>query len=71
MSQNEPVSAKRFAERLGISERCLLRWCRSGKVIGARKHVLTGKWVIYPPAKLALDTMASKSVHMLPKGGAE
>ena len=66
MSHQEPVSARRFAEQLGITERCLLRWCRAGKVLGARKHVLTGKWVIYPPAKLALDAMTGHSLRKLP-----
>lgn len=70
MSHQEPITVRRFAEQLGISERCLLRWCRDGKVIGARKHVLTGKWVIYPPAKLALDCMNPISLRQLTKGGA-
>lgn len=56
MSQQEGISVRRFAEQLGVSERCLLSWCRAGKIIGARKHPLTKKWTIYPPAKLALDT---------------
>jgi phage antirepressor YoqD-like protein len=56
MSHKEPISVRRFAEHLGISERCLLRWCRDGKVIGARKHPLTKRWVIYPPARLATGT---------------
>lgn len=56
MSQNDGISIKLFAENLGVSERCLLSWCRAGKVIGARKHPLTKKWTIYPPAKLATGT---------------
>jgi len=70
MSQQDGISLKRFAENLGVSERVLLRWCRAGKVVGARKHVLTGKWVIYPPAKLCLDGMYPQSLRMLSKGGA-
>ena len=53
MSQNDGISLRRFAEQIGVSERCLLGWCRAGKVIGARKHPLTKRWTIYPPAKLA------------------
>jgi hypothetical protein len=56
MSHQDGISVRCFAAQLGVSERCLLKWCRAGKVIGARKHVLTGKWVIYPPAKLATGT---------------
>jgi hypothetical protein len=70
MSQQDGISLKRFAENLGVSERCLLRWCRAGKVVGARKHPLTKKWTIYPPAKLALDSMYPQSLRMLTKGGA-
>jgi len=70
MSQQDGIPLKRFAENLGVSERVLLRWCRAGKVVGARKHVLTGKWVIYPPSKLCLDGMYPQSLRMLSKGGA-
>lgn len=66
MSHQNGISLRRFAEQTGVTERTLLRWCRAGKVIGARKHVLTGKWVIYPPAKLALDSMTGHSLRMLP-----
>ena len=56
MSHLDGIPIRRFAEQVGISERCLLNWCRAGKVIGARKHPLTKKWTIYPPAKLATGT---------------
>ena len=56
MSHQDGISIKRFAEQIGVSERCLLRWCRDGRVVGARKHPLTKKWTIYPPAKLATGT---------------
>lgn len=70
MSHQDGISVKRFAEQIGVSERCLVGWCRAGKVVGARKHPLTKKWTIYPPAKLALDAMTGNSLRMLPKGGA-
>lgn len=70
MSHQDGISLKRFAENLGVSEGCLLRWCRAGKVVGARKHPLTKKWTIYPLAKLALDAMSGNSLRVLPKGGA-
>jgi hypothetical protein len=54
MSQIEGISLRRYAQQVGLSESYLLRLCRAGRVIGARKHVLTKKWVIYPPAKLVL-----------------
>lgn len=56
MSQQDGISLHRFAAQIGVSERCLLRWCRDGRVVGARKHPLTKKWTIYPPAKLATGT---------------
>lgn len=52
MSHQDGITLRRFAEKVGLSESYLLRLCRSGRVIGARKHVLTKKWMIYPPAKL-------------------
>lgn len=65
MSQQDGISLRRFAEKTGFSESYLLRLCRAGRVIGARKHVQTKKWIIYPPAKLVLG-WASRQ----PKGGA-
>lgn len=56
MSHQEPISLTRFAAQIGVTERCLRRWCTQGKIIGARKHPLTKRWVIYPPAKLATGT---------------
>ncbi len=49
---SEPVSVRKFAERLGVSEALILHYCRRGRIWGARKHPLTKKWWIYPPAKL-------------------
>lgn len=70
MSQQDGIPLKRFAEKIGVSERCMLRWVKAGKVIGARKHVLTKKWVIYPPAKLAFDRPHPHSLSIPTKGGA-
>lgn len=56
MSQQDGISLRRFAAQIGVSENCLRKWCMAGKVIGARKHPLTKKWTIYPPAKLATGT---------------
>lgn len=50
--QQEGVSLRTFSELTGLSERALLRYARTGRIIGARKHPLTRKWWIYPPAKL-------------------
>lgn len=66
MSHHDGISLRRFAEQIGVSEGCLLRWCRAGKVVGARKHPLTKRWTIYPPAKLALDAMSGNSLRKLP-----
>jgi hypothetical protein len=48
----EPLSLRRFAEKLGMSEVQALFYCRRGRIFGARKYPLTKKWWIYPPAKL-------------------
>lgn len=65
MSQQDGISLRRFAEQSGLSESYLLRLCRAGRVFGARKHPLTKRWVIYPPAKLLPGTNWRSS-----KGGA-
>jgi hypothetical protein len=46
------VSLRAFAARLGLREARLLSWCRKGRILGARKHPLTKKWWIFPPAKI-------------------
>lgn len=70
MSHQEPISVRRYAEQIGVDEKTILRWCRAGKIIGARKHALTHRWVIFPPAKLALNIMHGNSLRKLPAGGA-
>jgi hypothetical protein len=55
MSQQQPIPFDRFARGLGISLRELETLCAEGKILGARKHPFTGKWCIYPPAKLVLS----------------
>lgn len=49
---NKGMSLRAFAEKSGISIGCLQKYCREGKVFGARRHPLTKAWWIYPPAKL-------------------
>lgn len=46
------VSVRSFAARLGLREQTVLKYCRQGRIFGARQHALTRKWWIYPPAKL-------------------
>lgn len=50
--QQEGVSLATFARTTGLSERSLQNYAKAGRIIGARKHPLTKKWWIYPPAKL-------------------
>ena len=50
--QQEGVSLATFSLTTGVSVRRLLHYCHLGRIIGARKHPLTKKWWIYPPAKL-------------------
>lgn len=54
MSHSQGQSLRQFAEQTGLSEHLLQSYCRSGKIIGARKHPLTKKWWIYPPAIFAM-----------------
>jgi transcriptional regulator with XRE-family HTH domain len=54
------LSLTAFAERMGLSINHVQRLCRSGRIFGARKHPLTKKWWIYPPAKLLCDTRAKR-----------
>ncbi|MBW8329125.1 MAG: hypothetical protein K0M48_08270 [Thiobacillus sp.] len=68
MSQQDGISLRRFAEQVGLSESYLLRLCRAGRIIGARKHVLTKKWIVYPPARLVLGWSARPVTAS--KGGA-
>lgn len=50
--QQEGMSLRRFSEQTGVSEKALYRYAKAGRIIGARKHPLTRKWWIYPPAKI-------------------
>lgn len=50
--QQEGVSLATFSHMTGVSEAQLLKYARAGRIVGARKHPLTKKWWIYPPAKL-------------------
>lgn len=50
--QQQGVSLATFSHTTGISEKQLRKYALAGRIIGARKHPLTKKWWIYPPAKL-------------------
>lgn len=61
------IPLREFARSIGVSETCMQRWCRAGKVFGARLHPLTRKWWIYPPAKLLCvprNLRADSSIRM-------
>lgn len=51
-SRCEPVSLRSFALSTGLSLGQLYKFCNQGRILGARKHVLTKQWWIYPPAKI-------------------
>jgi hypothetical protein len=55
--QDGGVSLATFARMTGVSERALQKYAKAGRIIGARKHHLTRKWWIYPPAKLITGRM--------------
>jgi hypothetical protein len=46
------LSADSFALTHGLSIQLVQKYCRDGRIFGARKHPLTKKWWIYPPAKI-------------------
>ena len=54
--QQEGVSVATFARQSGLRESQILYYIRRGRIIGARRHPLTKKWWIYPPAKLVLGS---------------
>ena len=46
------LSANAFAELHGLSKSKVIELCKKGRIFGARKHVITKHWWIYPPAKI-------------------
>ena len=62
------LSCRTFAVRHGLSHKFVLRWCKEGKIFGARKHALTKQWWIYPPAKLLCEPRAKRASTSSPKG---
>lgn len=50
--QQQGVSLVAFSLVTGVSAAQLQRYAKAGRIIGARKHPLTKKWWVYPPAKL-------------------
>jgi hypothetical protein len=56
--QTGGVSLTTYSRLTGISERRLQHYARIGRIIGARKHPLTKKWWIYPPAKLLMGRLS-------------
>jgi hypothetical protein len=57
------LSVNAFAEKMGLSINHITHLCRQGKIFGARKHPLTKKWWIYPPAKLLCQPRSQKRVN--------
>jgi len=52
ITNRDPVSLRAFAERTGLSVQLLQKYCKQGRILGARKHHLTKHWWIYPPARI-------------------
>ena len=44
--QQEGVSAQTFAASAGLSVQSVIRYCKAGRIIGARQHPLTKRWWI-------------------------
>ncbi len=53
MSNQQGITPRTFAILRGLSESFVVRCCRDGRIVGARKNPLTKKWIIFPPAQLA------------------
>lgn len=49
------ITARTFAEKHGLSAAYVVNLCRKGKIFGAKLHVTTRQWWIYPPAKLVCE----------------
>jgi len=62
MSQSEGVTVGRFARDHGFTENFVRRLAKTGRIIGARKHPLTKKWIIFPPAKLVLSRLSQGGI---------
>ena len=63
MHQQKGVSLRAFSEQTGIREGQLLHYIHKGQILGARKHPLTKKWWVYPPAKLVLGAAHSPRIQ--------
>ncbi len=50
--QQEAMSLAVFSLQSGKSVKYLQKLAKAGRIIGARQDLLTGKWWIYPPAKI-------------------
>ena len=50
--QDGGMSLEAFAQQSGKSLRHIQKCAKAGRIMGARKHPLTKKWWVYPPAKL-------------------
>ncbi len=48
----QPRSVATFCRQTGFTEATILKYAKAGRLLGARKHPLTKKWWIYPPAIL-------------------
>lgn len=52
MSQVEGKTLQRLSWETGISLDLLQHYCLKGRIIGARKHPLTKRWLVFPPCTL-------------------
>ena len=57
MSQAEGKTLNRLSYETGISVATLQHYCQKGRIIGAQKHPLTKRWVVYPPCQLITGTV--------------
>lgn len=56
MSQAEGKTLNRLSYETGISVETLQHYCQKGRIIGAQKHPLTKRWIVFPPCKLVTST---------------
>jgi len=50
--QQGGMSLEDFAKLKGKSASQLQRLAKKGRIVGARKHSITNKWWVYPPAQI-------------------
>ena len=54
LHQQSGMTLAAFALLTGIPAQRLIKYAKTGRLVGARKNPLTKKWWIYPPAQIRM-----------------